>query len=439
VSGGFLQRGFEIAFSVMGMTTNLAEFDSWLRKGLGRAVVYLQTHDPQQYRNAVLYACTHDLAYDSQCENRSEAYFSDLIRSAGDRQFFRNGLLDALTTKPNEPEKFDLGQTIEIARTFAEQGDTEIKRAMYEAVVQEGFEHAGHCYADLIKLDGINALVSAEEHFPYSTFGNDDLWQVNVLVTALKERDGVEQANAAIDHARLHSPQLARMLAMAATSDEALEKKISDRKRLDYATLRATITKQSIGTLYSWGKTASEEDLKAAAEDLTGETAETRIIAYLAIFRWRSFPISIHRLLELANSSNAQVGTRAVAALSQLTHADIRAVALKLMNETGRRGDAVDLLINNYEAGDFRMIELALGEPMDDYDVHNLGISVRRLADVHCPKDARDSLLLLYEKGPCSLCRGGFVEHLLALNELPQSVREECRYDADIDTRKLVG
>ena len=50
----------------------ISAFDQWLKKGLGRAVVHLRTHDPEPHRDAVLYACTHDLAYDS-CHKLGES------------------------------------------------------------------------------------------------------------------------------------------------------------------------------------------------------------------------------------------------------------------------------------------------------------------------------------------------------------------------------
>lgn len=84
------------------------------------------------------------------------------------------------------------------------------------------------------------------------------------------------------------------------------------------------------------------------------------------------------------------------------------------------------------------MIEALLREPMDVDDLHHFGMGVRHLLEVHCPKEAEHSLLLLYENGPCSLCRGEFVEHLIALQRLPDWMRSECRFDASTEIRKLV-
>src|SRR5271163_1084769 len=119
------------------------EFDGWLRKGLGRAVVYLSAHDPYPYREAVLHACTHDVGYELYSLSREE-YYLDLIRSVGDHQFCRDELLQTLIAGPKVPEKYDLGQTIMLSRTFAQE-DAELRQAMYDAVSRAGFARAGSC------------------------------------------------------------------------------------------------------------------------------------------------------------------------------------------------------------------------------------------------------------------------------------------------------
>jgi hypothetical protein len=186
---------------------NLLEFNQWLQKGLGRAVLHLRTHDPAPYREAVLYACTHSLAYDAQCEGDRKIYLLDLINCVADQDFFRNGLLEALRTPLEDPETFYLGMTIELARSFAEKGDDEMKQAMYRAVADARFEPEPIDYEDLVELDGLSALLIAAEHFS-TDLREDDLWQVDSLVTALQDRDGLEAANDAIRRAEQESPRL---------------------------------------------------------------------------------------------------------------------------------------------------------------------------------------------------------------------------------------
>src|ERR1700732_1795693 len=139
---------------------DIVEFKGWMQKGLGRAVVYLRGHDPNPFRQAVLHACTHETDDLASGGDRVE-YCLNLMHSIGDEQFFRTGILDALTVESTDPEKFDLGQTIGLAGSFAQKGDLEIKHAMYVAIARAGFPREGYCCSDLIKLDGIDALLFA--------------------------------------------------------------------------------------------------------------------------------------------------------------------------------------------------------------------------------------------------------------------------------------
>jgi len=361
------------------------------------------------------------------------------MHSVGDQQFFRAGLFDALTAEPKDPEQFDLGTTVQLARPFAQEGDSEIKKAMYDAVARAGFAREGHCCDDLIKLDGIDALHFAADLFPCDIDDND-LWQVGSLVFALQERDGAEPANEAIQRASRESPRLARMLETARASDLKREGRLfKPSTRLDYPALKQLIGEPGVKSyLFFWSRAASIEELEAVANDLTTETDEGRILAYLSIFRERQCPLPANRLLELAEHSDIRIARRAVDLLSRLKDPAIRSLALSFLDVSDRAGDAADLLASNYQTGDFQLIEARLREPMDAEDLHHFGMGIKHLLETYCPKEAEQSLLLLYENGPCSLCRHKFVERLIELQRLPDRIRSECHFDAYTETRKLV-
>src|SRR5581483_4695368 len=102
---------------------DLIAFQGWLRKGLGRAVLHLKEHDSRPYKDAILEHCLHNPAYDRQCEDMRTEYLFDLMRVTGDEPYFRDAILCALTTEPEDPETFELGYILEIAGVFAAQDD----------------------------------------------------------------------------------------------------------------------------------------------------------------------------------------------------------------------------------------------------------------------------------------------------------------------------
>jgi len=418
---------------------DIVEFNEWVQKGLGRAVVRLHAEDPRPYKDAVLYTCTHETEDLSDGGSR-EQYYGDLIRAVGDEGFFRNGFLHALVTEPENPEKFDLGQTIELARSFAQNGDAEIKRAMYDAVARAGFSEQGYACGDLIRLDGIDALLFAADLFSPQIV-DDDLWQVGSLISALQDRDGIESTNEAIEQASHQNPRLARMLERANESRLASEKRVFRRStRLDYSALKQVIAEPGIRSyLFVWSRTATDEELEQVAHDLSIETDESRILAYLRIFRERQFPGSADRLLEFARRANIRIARGAIDVLSRVEAPAIRSLALSFFSSSPDRfGDAADLLVSNYETGDLQMIEARLREPIDAENRHHFGMGVKHLLGAHCSREAAPSLLMLYESVPCSMCRYTFVKHLIELQLLPDWMRNECRFDAYSETRNLV-
>ena len=51
------------------MAMTKKEFKRAMQCGLGRCIQELQTtREPEKYKDAVLWACTHESAYDAQCE-----------------------------------------------------------------------------------------------------------------------------------------------------------------------------------------------------------------------------------------------------------------------------------------------------------------------------------------------------------------------------------
>jgi hypothetical protein len=98
------------------------------------------------------------------------------------------------------------------------------------------------------------------------------------------------------------------------------------------------------------------------------------------------------------------------------------------------------MLARNWKPGDH---EVALGWFVNEKDRavrHRMGLDLRNLWDARPDPSAKPRMLLtIYEYGPCSECRYSAVSRLIELGALPDSIREECAYDADEDIRKLVS
>ena len=77
-----------------------------------------------------------------------------------------------------------------------------------------------------------------------------------------------------------------------------------------------------------------------------------------------------------------------------------------------------------------------LASEADDDALHGIGQSLIEAFEMTHSHDWVDGLLVLYERGPCAMCRSSVVKHLISLDALPQHIAHECVFDADPGTRE---
>jgi hypothetical protein len=161
----------------------------------------------------------------------------------------------------------------------------------------------------------------------------------------------------------------------------------------------------------------------------------------LHIFSRTTFPLDHSLLLRLGESDDERVAVASTNALTKITHPSVRDFAFRLVeNSEFGRGNAISMLAQNWKLGDHE-IALRWFEREEDRVIrHRLGIDLRNFWERHTePANEVPMLQILYEHGPCSMCREFVVRRLIELNALTPSMREECAYDANDDVRGLVG
>jgi len=408
------------------------DFSDWLQKGLGRTAVFLRENDSRPYRDVLLHACKHNLAYDPQCEGTRAAYLVDLINFSCDAQFYRDGLHAALLGQtPDEDDTFCYDQIFELAAHFAAQGDAGIKQSMYTAFERLGFANAGvMCAEQLVQLDGEAGLIAVCRSFD-QVEADDRPWQFGSLLDTLEKREGM----------RLLPTELSRFVEEWREDEGRCQHNRANGPptRNSYAEIKDRIYKKgrkagSVG----WSKKATDEEMELLAEDLLSETDADRLYGFLRMFQLRKFPRGPERLLELARSSDDGIAHAAMAALVHFAHPEIRKMALEAAKNPEWMGLAVKMFTHNRGPDDYQTIERLLKAASDADVLHDLGYGVRDFVEVHKSVEAVPSLLLLYEKGPCALCRRFVVTDLVAISRIPDWMHNECLYDAYSETRKLV-
>jgi hypothetical protein len=405
-------------------------FARWLRIGLGRPILYLRDSASHLYRDTILDACLHDTVYDRQCEGSRAPYLFDVITATGEPDYYRDHLIAA--SAPEVLDGNDGEQLVAILGQFAKGGDSEARTWLYKVFDANVATERPDGATEIVEVDGVAGLLAIVGRL---SFDSDDDWEAYRFVCDAIERTGEAETWAALRDAATTDPALMDFFALAQRGRDRYESPaLVDRgpvPRADYATLRADFLAaepNALGQIRRWAITAPDDQLRLAAADVLTEDDPKRLEVYLSLFRKRLFPLEHARLLTLARNAERRIRGPARTILANLTHSDIRTLGLALLAEGD--GDGARLLANNYQEGDFTLIERLLLTWSDRDELHSLGFGLRDMAEAHPVAAATAALLTLYEIDPCALCRHGVVALLRQIGSAPDWLEVEYEYDS---------
>lgn len=409
-----------------------------LARGLGRAVLHLQTHDATAYRDIILHDCTHFVGYDAQLEPSRARYNFDLITQGGDRDWYLPHLYHAFATG----EDVEMPrQLFELMGLLAQDGDTLARTMMYDTFAEDAPTFDTRGAEDLVDLDGLAGYVFVARQWIKHPLPEDDQWQESHILDTVEERFGAEAVTAALAENINEDADLSAYLAQVRERRalrDVERRRPSRPPRPDYESVRNLIdAPRGQASRYRLGRAGRHADkvlMLQLADDLEAEHDPVRILHLLYCFQWQVFPLPPHRLLALAQSDDHDTAFAAQDALAHVTHPDVRAFALTQI-EAGDVWRVVDMLTANPAKEDYTLIASLTQRPQPTYEFHNLGASIRAYAKAHSSPLAVPALLGLYENGPCTFCRSSVVDELAALAPLPQAIGRELAWDANMDTR----
>lgn len=445
---------------------DVAEFERILRLGLGRAVLHLQNHDSTPYRDVILDACLHNKALDRQVEGSRAQYMLDVVQQTSEPRFYMEKVFEALLNLHASTEDFvdfDVHQLFDFAQILASQGDTRARQVIFEAFAKNLTPNdppGADSIADLDGIKGFLFVLKSLERFPIADISFAELRVI--LMYSLEKPLGAETVKTALDEAAQHDEWIATCMGIISNGRRHSRLSESEREKrfkFSYTQLRKEIIdpqntqRKSAHRWRHWGQFASERDIRRAAVDLLAvpENETEQILAYLAVFGRRRFPLAIDRIIGWARQLHDRelyyedsvladrIPIWAFGVLGNIQHPQVRALALDLIENTPFAGQAVDLLELNYQADDWRLLERITARDLDPNEYWHLGYNVGDVFEMYPFQEAVPALLNIYERVPSSTNRHRFVERLHWLGALPDWMIEECKFDSNLDLREAIA
>ena len=425
------------------MAIDADTFPDKLACSFGRVILFLRENDAVPFREAILDSCLHHRAFDGHMEDYRTEYLLDIMQATGEPEFYAARIREALGTNGKD---YSYSQLYELAARLARNGDEEARRVMYDRFARNAAHHDTTGAADLVALDGVSGYLFVAEQWQLHPLPEEDHWEEAWLLEELKRQIGPEEARQALGRAAEERPESAAYIAGVERKRVQWHEWRDSRKPLPvptYDDLQGSIADPRQTTRWpkwrSWARRLDDDTLTRLAQDLLAETDRVPLLKRLHLFRERAFPLPIDRLLDLARARDEDVAEAACWALGNLADPRIRTLALELCESETPPPETLHLLRNNFGPGDYARVERLVSRQTPADEFHSLGFLAHELIKANPSPEAPPTLLTLYERGRCALCRGSVVELLLSLGPLPPWIAAEGRLDANSETRSLIS
>ena len=422
------------------------EFKEAMLRGLGRCVTAVR-EEPEKYRDIILWACTRDIAYDTQSEGTRAWYVYTLASCYPDREPFIIAATEAL--KKYRPKGgWDLAHMSELLMYFADDG-IEFARQVVEEKYQEILaslinrkSRPNRVFHELSDLEHLG-VVLAEDRASFLCIARDfgRLYREKGYMLDgdfcwfFSSKGG--QFRKAMERSAEKNADIACFLRREQADIEVWEKLREQRSANPMKELKGIRLSRWLATR------ADRQTVVQYALAYQDQTDPALRASALEAFAWCPYPMDPQPILDDTFAGWEALRSAAWRALENLRHRDVRAFALKNVEKGIRTCENFALLVTNYIPEDDALLETLLKEMIaaKQWDeVHAAGLDIHRAfyKDSRIPHP-KHLLPLLYEYNPCARCRESELVYMSRHKMLTKAVLEECVFDSNEDIRRMAA
>jgi hypothetical protein len=408
-----------------------------LKRGTGEAYLIAKRNPKIDFSNQIIKGVLNIYAYDPQCEGDRAKYIFDIISISKQKDKIRKAVLKGLATEQNDT--WNLTHLFALAKLYAQQNDTEVKEAIYERFLNNPIKGSDWIGAyEILHLDGLHGLFYVADKFGKYIEQNPDNWQDDWIIRRFQEeRKSIKVAEELKKKAktnkfiRIYLDNIKRTI----TNQEKHKTKPSKHKDVIDEVLNS---KPRISFVRKRGLT--ETEVNKIARHLIIETDQSAIEKLLNIFDFHKFPYDSEIILKFANQKRTgknRIVENAIKALKYLEGKDVRNFALDRIQNSKSPMEYLNILVSNYKSGDFKILSEIAAKTNNEHKIEQLAGIYTDIFTANKTKYCKQPLEILYSKMNCAIHRKGIVEILKDNKVLSNKIKQEIKFDCDLETRKL--
>lgn len=415
------------------------QFKSSIIRGTGEAYLLMKQHREVDFSREIKSAALTTYAYDPQCEGDRSNYLYQLICQSSQKEKIKQAILDKLAIEKSDT--WVLEQLFQLAALFAKSGDETAKKAVYKRLHKNIIASSDWCgERAVISLDGFQGLKSIAESKGNLLQNNPDVWEDGAIVNLFQREYPSVDVYGELKKAAESNPFVKSYVDAILKNKKLRRKKKGNPPAFDYKFVSENIRMNRCAVPESRLNEFSSADIKKLADDFLIETDRLKQEKYLRIFAKVPFPYGYEYILTLSKSKYStkdRLIEFAVNALSFFKHNKIRDFALEQIAKSKRPYLYTNLLIANYKNGDGKLLRHLLHEAHSFESIHNLAESCIKIYQANRGSDCKTTLVDVYDKLNCAICRKDIIKILIKYKVLPSQIHKEIQFDCSVEIQKL--
>lgn len=419
-------------------TTNIKlQFFNSLKRGTGEAYLIAKNNPKIDFSNQIIKGVLNIYAYDGQSEGDRSQYIFDLISFSIQKGKIRKALLQGLATE--QENTWNLTHLFSLAKLYAQQNDNEVKQAIYERFLNHPIEHSDWVgYSEILELDGLNGLFYIAEKFGKYIEKNPNDMQDESIIRHFQDDNKKIRVYEELEK-KAKSNQLIRIYLDNIKQTKTRQEKHKTKPTKFKDIIDEVLNSKPFITL-GRKRNLTDEEINQVAKQLINETDKTKIERLLDIFDFYKFPYDSQIILDLAKqkpSRKNRIVEYAIYALKHLKSEEIRKFALDKITTTKNPIDYLEILVSNYQSGDLKLLSEIAIKTNKEHQIEQLAEIYIDIFKNHKTKECKEPLEILYNKMNCAIHRKCIIEILIENQVLTDKIKQEIKFDCDLETRKL--
>ena len=423
----------------MNDTANIKrQFLNSLKRGTGEAYFLVKDNPNIDFSNHIIKGALNVYAYDGQSEGDRAKYIFDIISISKQKDKIRKAVLQGLATE--QDDTWNLTHLFALAKLYAQQNDTEVKQAIYDRFLNNPIEGSDWVGAyEILELDGLNGLFYVAEKFGKYIEQNPDDWQDDWIIKRFQEENKKIKVSEELKK-KAKTNTFIRIYLDNIKRTKASQKNYKT-KPTKYKDIVDEVLNSKPHFSFFRKRNLTNNEVNQIAKRLIDETDKSNIERLLDIFDFYKFSYDNQIILDFAKqkrTSKNRIVENAIDALKHLKSKDIRNFALNKIQTAKNPIDFLEILVSNYKSGDFKLLSEIASKTNSEHKIEQLAGIYTDIFKANKTKECKQPLHILYDKMNCAIHRNGILEILIENKVLSDRIKNEIKFDCDLDTRKLI-